>query len=106
MHILPSHKLATVALLAVMSTLSWTNTVSANLEFIKTTLPNVKPGDSMTLNWNLVTAPAGTPVDTAPFNLYLRALTGQRYLIQQRIAQDLLTVRVVVPTNATGGLVG
>lgn len=99
-------QLATVAMLATMSALSWTNTASANIEFIKTQLPSVKPGDQMTLNWNIIAAPpAGTVINTAPFNLFLRALSGQRYLIRSNVAQELLTVRITVPTNATGGLV-
>lgn len=106
MHLLASNKLATVAMLATMSALSWTNTASANIEFIKTTLPNVNPGDSMTLNWNIIAAPpAGTVINTAPFNLVLRALSGQSYLIRANVPQDSLTIRVTVPTNATGGKV-
>jgi hypothetical protein len=107
MHFFASNKhLATVAMLATMSALSWTNTASANIEFIKTQLPSVNPGDQMTLNWNIITAPpAGTPNNTAPFNLVLRALSGQRYLIRSNVAQELRTIRVTVPTDATGGLV-
>ncbi|KAF9130164.1 hypothetical protein BGW39_003401 [Mortierella sp. 14UC] len=105
MHILSTNKLATVAMLATMSALSWTNTASANIEFVKTTLPNVNPGDQMTLNWNMIpTPPAGTVINVQPFNLVLRALTGQRYLIQGNVRQELLTLRVTVPSNATGGL--
>lgn len=106
MHLLTSNKLATVAMLATMSALSWSNTASANIEFIKTQLPDVNPGDSMTLNWTIIAAPpAGTVINTAPFNLVLRALSGQSYLIRSNVSQSLLTIRVNVPTGATGGKV-
>ncbi|KAF9296224.1 hypothetical protein BGZ88_000429 [Linnemannia elongata] len=90
-------------MLATMSALSWTNTASANIEFARTTLPNVNPGDPMTLNWNITTPPVGTVANTAPFNLVLRALSGQTYLIRANVAQELLAIRVNIPTNATGG---
>ncbi|KAF9128710.1 hypothetical protein BGX30_014224 [Mortierella sp. GBA39] len=104
MHLLTSNKLATVAMLATMSAVSWTNTASANIVFAKTQLPSVNPGDLMTLNWDIVNPPVGTVNNTAPFNLVLRALTGQKYLVQANVSQTLLTVRVNVPTGATGGL--
>jgi hypothetical protein len=98
--------LPTVAMLATMSALSWTNTASANVEFAKTTLPNVNPGDQMTLKWTMnPTPPAGIPINLQPFDLLLRAYSGQRYLIQANVQQELLTLRVTVPSNATGGLV-
>ncbi|KAF9080027.1 hypothetical protein BGX23_002761, partial [Mortierella sp. AD031] len=104
MHILPTNgKLATVAMLATMSVLPWTNTAWANIEFIKQTLPNVNPGDPMTLTWTQINPAVGVPLNTVPFNLVLRALSGQTYLIQAGVAQSALSIKVNVPTNATGG---
>ncbi|KAF9193582.1 hypothetical protein BGZ51_002870 [Haplosporangium sp. Z 767] len=45
----------------------------------------------------------GTVENIEPFNLVLRALSGQRYNILSGVAQDLFTVTVQVPMDATGG---
>ncbi|KAF9191494.1 hypothetical protein BGZ51_007208 [Haplosporangium sp. Z 767] len=51
----------------------------------------------------MLTVPAGSVENTLPFNVVLRALTGQRYTIQENLAQNLRTFRAQIPTTATGG---
>ncbi|KAF9411836.1 hypothetical protein BGZ94_001221 [Podila epigama] len=64
----------------------------------------VQPGSTVVLRWTHVVAPpAGTAVNNEPFILLLRALSGQSYVIQRDVPQDLLTLSVVVPSIATGG---
>lgn len=69
----------------------------------------MQPGESMELQWTIATVPTGTPTGTLettePFNLVLRALSGQRYDLNKLIPQNALKLRVVLPKEATGGLV-
>ncbi|KAF9918966.1 hypothetical protein FBU30_011213 [Linnemannia zychae] len=92
-----------MATLAFIATSSWISTVSANIAWSKAVLPDVNPGDSMTLNWTLSSPTLGTPNNIDPFNIVLRALSGQTYLIRSKVDQSLLTARVTIPANATGG---
>ncbi|CAO3571452.1 unnamed protein product [Mortierella alpina] len=88
-----------VAILAM----SWASIASANVVFIgfaqNTT---VKPGASMEVNWKIQPA-NGTVENLEPFDLVLRALTGQGYSIQKAVPQNLLKLAVRIPAEATGG---
>ncbi|KAF9088548.1 hypothetical protein BGX23_007262, partial [Mortierella sp. AD031] len=90
-------------LILVLSTL--VARASAEITF---TLPSnlvFRPNDFIALNWTVNPAPtAGTvPANTQPFDLQLRAATGQRYNIQTAIPQTAQSFRVQVPANVTGG---
>ncbi|KAG0249446.1 hypothetical protein BG011_009309, partial [Mortierella polycephala] len=51
----------------------------------------------------MVTPADGVATNTEPINLELRALSGQRYDIISGVAQELYTITVNVPLEATGG---
>ncbi|KAF9911605.1 hypothetical protein BX616_010560 [Lobosporangium transversale] len=84
--------------------MTWMQTISANIAFNKLA-DNliIKPGETVALSWTAAAPDAGTVLDDKPFNLVLRALTGQRYLLQSNVAQTALNLRVQIPANATGG---
>ncbi|KAF9289541.1 hypothetical protein BGZ68_009123 [Mortierella alpina] len=90
--------LATAALLLTLST------VCANISFARIPPTIMQPGESMELQWTIAPVPTGTLETTEPFNLVLRALSGQRYDLNKLIPQDALKLRVVLPKEATGGL--
>ncbi|KAF9438137.1 homeodomain transcription factor ste12 [Entomortierella beljakovae] len=94
---------ASMALTTLLS-MSWVNTVDANIKFARVnTTRAYNPGDVIVLTWAddifNITAP-----NLDPFDLSLRALTGQRYAIQSNVSQSLLQFRVTLPLEATGGL--
>lgn len=92
--------------LALALALSSINLAWANVAFVKFADGYaVNPGDPVVVRWTEVLPPNATVANNDPFNLLLRALTGQSYVIQRGVAQNLLTVTVNIPKNATGGLV-
>ncbi|KAF9385253.1 hypothetical protein CPC16_008056 [Podila verticillata] len=89
---------------ALALALSSINLAWANVAFVK--FANnyvVNPGDPVIVRWTEVVPTNGT-VNNDPFDLLLRAYSGQSYMIQRGVAQNLLTVTVNIPNNATGGL--
>ncbi|KAG0048379.1 hypothetical protein BGZ83_006661 [Gryganskiella cystojenkinii] len=91
-------------IVALFSTLSFLNyPTSANVKFNNIVTLPLKPGDAMTVTWTEVNATNGTVLNTLPFNLVLRALTGQKYNVQNNVPQEQLTVKVTIPKAATGG---
>ncbi|KAG0347226.1 hypothetical protein BG004_008139 [Podila humilis] len=94
------------AVLALIAALASIDPALANIVFTKfaeNTLVN--PGSVVVLRWvQVATVPTGTAVNTEPFTLLLRALTGQTYVIQRNVPQNLLTLAVTIPMEATGGL--
>ncbi|KAG9324235.1 hypothetical protein KVV02_002182 [Mortierella alpina] len=82
---------------------SWASIASANI--VLTGFPQnttVKPGDSLEVSWKILPA-NGTVENLDPFDLSLRALSGQGYSIQRGIPQNALKLIVQIPTEATGG---
>lgn len=63
------------------------------------------PGATVPLTWSIRPVNGTNPANTDPFDLVLRALSGQRYSIQTAVAQSALTLSVKIPADATGGLV-
>ncbi|KAG0211608.1 hypothetical protein BGX28_007659 [Mortierella sp. GBA30] len=99
MHIPPVKSKASLVLFASLTT------VYANIAFVKIPSPTiVKPGDSLNLQWTIVTPVVGTPETAEPFNLVLRAYSGQTYDVQKLVPQTLTKLTVVIPKGATGGL--
>ncbi|KAF9120357.1 hypothetical protein BGX30_003212, partial [Mortierella sp. GBA39] len=98
-------KKSLLACFIVLSTLAATATAEiaftsppANSSFL--------PNDSLVLTWTQrpPSTNASVPTNTAPFDISLRAFTGQRYAIQSGVAQTLLTLQVKIPAGVTGGL--
>ncbi|KAG0038639.1 hypothetical protein BGZ82_011370 [Podila clonocystis] len=91
----------TTALTLVLSSITsaWADVVFA--KYPANTL--VKPGDPIVVKWTEVVPAAGV-ANTEPFTLLLRAYSGQAYVIQRAVAQNLLTLNVNIPLQATGGL--
>ncbi|KAF9968785.1 hypothetical protein BGZ70_007671 [Mortierella alpina] len=89
-----------VAVLAM----SWASIASANIVFIgfpqNTT---VKPGASLEVIWRIQPPAVGAPENSEPFDLVLRAFTGQGYSIQKGVRQSALKLSVQIPAEATGG---
>ena len=104
MHLLAT-KFSGTLLLVALGSLSWINSVLANIKFdnIPATTP-LNPGESITLTWTEVNS-NGTVLNTNPIDLQLRALTGQQYDLDPNVAQNALTATVTIPKTATGGLV-
>ncbi|KAF9938171.1 hypothetical protein BGZ67_000434 [Mortierella alpina] len=98
MRVLSRKRLASAALLLSLST------VCANISFVRIPPTIVQPGETIELQWNIVTPVAGTLDTQEPFNLQLRALSGQRYDLNKLVAQTAAKLRVVIPKEATGGL--
>ncbi|KAF9327148.1 hypothetical protein BG006_009501 [Podila minutissima] len=93
-------KQGVTAVLAVV--LSSINSTWADVVFVKYPAnTRINPGDPIVVKWTQV-VPA--TVSSEPFTLLLRALSGQSYVIQRGVAQNLLTLNVNIPANATGGL--
>ncbi|KAF9952785.1 hypothetical protein BGZ72_005913 [Mortierella alpina] len=84
--------------------MSWASIASANIVFASfPTNTTVKPGDNIEVNWRRQNVTIGTAENLEPFNLVLRALTGQGYAIQNDVPQDALKQTVRIPIEATGG---
>ncbi|KAF9955069.1 hypothetical protein BGZ70_010362 [Mortierella alpina] len=98
MQVLSRKRLASAALLLSLST------VCANISFVRIPPTILQPGETIELQWNIVTPTAGTLDTQEPFNLQLRALSGQRYDLNKLIPQAAAKLRVVIPKEATGGL--
>ncbi|KAI1316082.1 hypothetical protein EDD11_010471 [Mortierella claussenii] len=97
--------MASMAITA-LSSIAWISGVSANIAFVlfpKTPPTIVNPGDSLLVTWRDDNANVTVP-NLAPFDLTLRAITGQRYNIQGSVPQTLGQLKVVIPKEATGGL--
>lgn len=85
--------------------MSWASIASANIVFINYPVnTTVKPGGSIEVSWR-IQPPNGTVENMEPFDLELRAFTGQRYSIQKGIPQATSKLTVQIPTVATGGKV-
>lgn len=92
----------TTALTLVLSSI---NAVWADVAFVKYPVNTIlKPGDPIVVKWTEVLPITGV-ANTEPFTLLLRALSGQSYVIQRAVPQNLLTLNVNIPREATGGLV-
>ncbi|KAF9932068.1 hypothetical protein FBU30_008998 [Linnemannia zychae] len=99
------HPKRRMAVFAVLSTLA--AIVSAEITFTSPPANQTyRPGDFVALTWTVDTpAPGSTvPPNTEPFDLVLRALSGQRYDIQAGVVQSLLSFRAQIPASVTGGL--
>ncbi|KAF9360058.1 hypothetical protein BGX26_010604 [Mortierella sp. AD094] len=97
MHI-PSAKCTTsLALIALM-----VNSVRANIDFTRIPPQVVDPGSLMPVRWVIDNANVTTP-NTQPFNLVLRALSGQVYNIANGLDQSILLYNAIIPAQATGG---
>ncbi|KAF9916879.1 hypothetical protein BX616_002568 [Lobosporangium transversale] len=98
-----SKPMATSLAIVALTSLAWIKGVSADIAFAKFAPgTTVAPGQSIVLNWTINNANVAVP-STEPFDLTLRALSGQRYNIQRNVSQTLLRFDVVIPKEATGG---
>ncbi|KAK3812752.1 MAG: hypothetical protein JOS17DRAFT_461910 [Linnemannia elongata] len=96
-------KKSLLACFIVLSTLAAT----ATAEIIFTSPPansTFRPRDSLLLTWAIRPVNASVPTNTDPFDISLRAFTGQRYSIQTGVAQGTLSLQVQIPVDVTGGL--
>ncbi|GJJ68617.1 hypothetical protein EMPS_00963 [Entomortierella parvispora] len=93
-----------LVLVTLSAALALLGSTSANIQFNRINMTTaIKPGATMTLSWTDIPAPTNTVLNTLPFNLTLRALSGQRYNIQNLVPQTQLTMTVTIPSDATGG---
>ena len=99
-------KKSVLACFIVLSALAVTAT--AEIAFISPPANSTfRPNDVVLLTWSLrpVSTNISVPTNTAPFDLSLRAKTGQRYTLQTGVVQSLLSLQIQIPADVTGGLV-
>ncbi|KAF9364417.1 hypothetical protein BGX34_001579 [Mortierella sp. NVP85] len=89
-------------LLSIVAALAWVGTTVADIKFSVPAGQNVKPGDTFNCSWTQVKPVNGTE-NLSNFVLVLRAASGQRYEVQSDVSQALLSLRVQIPKDATGG---
>lgn len=90
-------------LLSAVAALACIGAASASVKFSTPEGLTFKPGDSLWANWTLFTPPAPYAVNMNTFTLVIRAASGQKYDIQPNVQQSTLSLRVKVPSQATGG---
>ena len=89
-------------LLSIVAALAWVGTTVADIKF-SVPAAQVKPGDNFNCTWTQLKPAVGTTENLANFVLVLRAASGQRYEVQSDVSQALLSLRVQIPKEATGG---
>ncbi|KAF9970238.1 hypothetical protein BGZ65_011281 [Modicella reniformis] len=88
--------------LVALTAWSWISSVTANIKFASIPVGPSNPGATVGITWTVLPL-NGTSSNTDPFNLILRAESGQRYTIQNGVPQALLQLNVSIPKEATGG---
>ncbi|KAF9585003.1 hypothetical protein BGW38_004336 [Lunasporangiospora selenospora] len=90
--------------LAIATTGGFMRPASANIDFDPITVQLTNPGQKMTVTWRYLTVPPkNQTLNTEPFRLVLRALSGQVHEIMDMVPQTLLRYEIPIPATATGG---